>query len=94
MQQAVEANIEIREMWTGGPLRKFSTMHVNSTWKPYESAAVRGYVSGYVCKDCMRDVLGVHWTSDGWKCARCRHNRKSQPEKGKNAASCERGGVR
>lgn len=90
----MQANIEAKPMWPNGPLRKFSTNQVNSTWKPYESATIQGYVSSYVCAECRRDVLGVHWTSDEWKCARCRHNRKSQPEEGKNHASCVLGCVR
>ena len=78
------SQIQIRQMWTGGPLRRFATDRPNPQWIPLDSG---GYASNYVCAECRKDVKGVHRTPpDGWKCGECRRNGQINPSRGKATA--------
>lgn len=69
--------VEIRRMWPGGPLRKWSVNREAGVRIPYASG---GFVGGYVCDVNQHDVNGVYRMSDGsWLCAdhRALHRKQS-----------------
>ena len=72
--------IEIRQMWPGGPLRRFSEKRPGPQWILLDGG---GYANNYVCAQCRKDVKGVHRTPDGWLCGECRRNAQINPQQGK-----------
>ena len=77
---------EIRCMWTGGPLRRWSPLRISNSWIPYDGG---GFVSSYVCAQCHLDAVGVYRTAAGWFCATCRG---SAPAAGARSGGNHQGG--
>jgi hypothetical protein len=70
-----DANIIVKRMWEGGPLRNWSPSHTSLAPMVY---AKGGYVGSYVCDQCQRSCDGVYCT-DGeqagqkrWVCGGCK----------------------
>src|SRR5713101_8380706 len=78
--QTADANIIVKRMWPGGPLRR---------WSPSKCSggivyATGGYVLAYVCEDCRRALVGVYRVRVGadvvWVCRGCREKREPRRE--------------
>jgi len=86
---------EAREMWPGGPSRRWSKTRSPEATMPYGENG--GYVGSYVCQGCEESTGGVYrvicrsQVARKWLCAACRSIEMSAPEKA--AASEETGEV-
>ena len=74
------ADSVIREMWPGGPLRRWSTRKTPQPPLGYRS----GFVGSYLCAGCMEPCDGVYRVRElsKWLCGPCRT--KSQLSEGRN----------
>ena len=63
--------VEVRRMWSGGPLRQWSETNPSRSWLAY---ATGGYVAAYVCDQCQVPCDGVYFVrgEQKWLCGRCR----------------------
>lgn len=61
---------ELRQMWKGGPLRRWSMTKTPKTPNGYS----RGFVGSYVCAVCHEPSEGVYAVREplGWLCGPCR----------------------
>jgi len=60
---------EIKRMWWGGPLRKWSPERISAGWTQYDKG---GYAGPYVCDCCGDDVGGVYRVNGQWICGGCK----------------------
>ena len=71
-EQTAVAEIEVRRMWEGGPLRQWTAKRPSSgKWVPYEHG---GFAGRYVCADCQQTVAGLYRQNAGakWLCEACK----------------------
>lgn len=71
--------IEIKHMWSGGPLRQWSMKKPsNGKWT---GLAGGGFVGNYVCERCKRPVDGVYHVREPrrWLCGPCKEALKTTP---------------
>lgn len=68
-----ESKGKVKQMWNGGPLRRWSATPVNG-WIPY---ATGGYAGTYVCSVCQKAVGGVY--EPDWACRACRGEAAKNP---------------
>src|SRR3974390_2818824 len=62
-EQTAVAEIEVRRMWEGGPLRQWTAKRPSSgKWVPYEHG---GFAGRYVCADCQQTVAGLYRQNAG-----------------------------
>jgi hypothetical protein len=63
--------IEIKRMWEGGPLRRWSDGPQGRGWTSYQSPTLRGFAGSYVCEACQASVAGVYYVPCAlqWLCA-------------------------
>lgn len=71
---------EVKRMWPGGPLRRFSPVRKGACQAPLEGG---GFGGSYVCEGCQMPVAGVYrviagvQSRESWLCASC----KAQPQR-------------
>jgi len=60
----------VRQMWAGGPLRRWSQKKTPLTPMGYSS----GFVGAYVCGECLAPCEGVYELREPykWVCAACK----------------------
>ena len=62
---------ETRQMWNGGPLRRWSATKSTKTPIGYSD----GFVGSYVCAECLESCEGVYRVREPlkWLCGACRN---------------------
>jgi hypothetical protein len=65
-------SVEVRQMWKGGPLRKWSPTKSSTTPDSYKV----GFVGSYVCARCQQPCDGVYPVRalTKWLCGPCKKN--------------------
>jgi hypothetical protein len=70
---------QVKQMWPGGPLRRFSPIRKGGCQLPLEGG---GFGGSYVCEGCQVPVAGVYRVIDrverreSWVCAGCKTQRE------------------
>ena len=84
-----EQEVEIREMWAGGPTRVWAAERGNRAKMPYGDG---GFVGTYICQGCQASVVGVYYVFSRrlrkkiWVCAECKQPRQGNSRESKTEA--------
>ena len=77
-----QGHIEIRRMWSSGPLRLFCSGNTrpSGNFIPYASKNLGGYAGSYVCESCRKTCDGVYRVGNQWLGGCCRKSKEETAE--------------